>query len=85
MRLPLALAGWDREQQTLKLPLFKKFRERPDMPFCTFKAVLQVPTPSNCFPAMSLHHLEAGGGPVFMPRELDACAVRLPQEHTLNL
>lgn len=44
LRLPLALAGWDREQQTMKLPLFKKFRDRPDMPFCNFKAVLQVLT-----------------------------------------
>ena len=42
MRLPLALVGWDTEQQTIKLPLFKKFRERADMPFCNFRAALQV-------------------------------------------
>ena len=46
-RLPLALVGWDTEQQTIKLPLFKKFRERPDMPFCNLRAALQVLAPLN--------------------------------------
>ena len=45
MRLPQALLGWDTEQQTIKLPLFKKFRERADMPFCNFSSALQVPSP----------------------------------------
>lgn len=36
------LIGWDKEQQVVKLPLFKRFRERADMPFCIFKAALQV-------------------------------------------
>ena len=42
LRLPLVLIGWDKEQQVVKLPLFKRFRERADMPFCIFKAALQV-------------------------------------------
>jgi len=45
LRLPLALVGWDREEQIVKLPLFKKFRERSDMPFCNFRAALQVCSP----------------------------------------
>ena len=42
LRLPLVLIGWDKEEQVVKLPLFKRFRERADMPFCIFKAALQV-------------------------------------------
>ena len=38
----MALVGWDTEQQTIKLPLFKRVRERADMPFCEFRAALQV-------------------------------------------
>ena len=45
LRLPLVLAGWSSEQQTVKLQLFKKYRERPDMPFCMLKAALQVSLP----------------------------------------
>jgi hypothetical protein len=47
-RLPVALIGWDTEQQTVEVPLFKRFRERPDMPFCMFRAALQVKLSRQC-------------------------------------
>ena len=44
------LIGWDKEQQVVKLPLFKRFRERADMPLCIFKAALQVSLPCTLQP-----------------------------------
>ena len=58
-RLPLALVGWDTEQQTIKLPLFKKFRERPDMPFCNLRAALQVFVSPLNYSCCMYFHLKA--------------------------
>lgn len=40
--LPLTLSGWQREQQVLRVPLFKRLRERADVPFAIFRTSLQV-------------------------------------------
>lgn len=57
--LPLTLTGWRREQQVLRVPLFKRYRERLDIPFAIFRASLQVPLPPctrrSCSAAM-VHH-----------------------------
>lgn len=71
MRLPLALVGWDTEQQTMKLPLFTKFRERPDMPFCEFRAALQVsPSPLSAV-AVLLHHRKSRQSGLITPAGLE--------------
>ena len=41
-KLPLTLPGWHREQQVLRVPLLKRYRERADVPFAVFRATLQV-------------------------------------------
>ncbi len=46
--LPLTLTGWRREQQVLRVPLFRRYRERLDIPFAIFRASLQVPRPPPC-------------------------------------
>jgi hypothetical protein len=41
-RWPWVLAGWYEEKQELRVPLFKKYTEQLEVPFCVFKAYLQV-------------------------------------------
>ena len=46
-KLPVTLTGWHREEQVLRVPLFQRYRERLDVPFAEFKAILQVPPPCH--------------------------------------
>ena len=41
-KLPITLPGWHREEQVLRVPLFQRYRERADVPFANFRAILQV-------------------------------------------
>ena len=55
-KLPITLPGWHREEQVLRVPLFQRYRERADVPFANFRAILQVQRPESTTAVLSCLH-----------------------------